>query len=72
MVWPTKPKTTPAADDPLAERIRELRAEQDRLFAEGIDPDDEVDRIAEELFGSPRSDGRAARLPEGDRRRPAR
>lgn len=53
MVSRQKSESATVADDPLAETIREMRAERARLLAEGIDPDEEVDRIAEELFGSP-------------------
>ena len=52
MVSPTKPETAPVADDPLAERIRELRDEHDLLLAEFGDPDEAIDRFAEEFFDS--------------------
>jgi hypothetical protein len=40
-------------DDPLQREIDELWAEHDRFVAGGGDPDEEVDRIAEDVFGSP-------------------
>ena len=52
MVSPPQPEPVPV-DDPLAEQIREMWAEHDRFVAAGGDPDEELDRIAEELFGSP-------------------
>ena len=52
VVSPLKSEPVPSERDPLAERIRELRAERDLLLAEFGDPDEAIDRFAEEFFDS--------------------
>lgn len=47
----TQPTTTPG--NRLQRRIEEMWAERDLLIAQGIDPDEELDRLAEEIFGTP-------------------
>ena len=53
MSAPRAPLPKADADDPLKHLIEEHWAEHDRLVAEYGDPDEAVDRIAEELFGAP-------------------
>lgn len=52
MVSTPKGEPAPIEHDPLAERIREMWAEHDQLLADLGDPDEAIDRFAEEFFDS--------------------
>lgn len=52
MSAPRAPLPTADHTDPLAERIREVWEEHDRFVAAGGDPEADLDRLADELFGS--------------------
>jgi hypothetical protein len=57
MSVPRSPGTRTPAEDRLQRQIDEHWAEHDRLISEYGDPDEAVDRLSEELFGSDEETG---------------